>query len=465
LPATLPRAGQVGMDARVLWFTVLLSIAAGILFGLVPAIRGTRSITCQTLKEGGHGATSRRHRVQSALIAAQVAMALVLLTGAGLMIRSLASLWSVDPGFNPDNVVTFNLALPPELMHASPAAIRAALRNFDAGIAATPGVAAESLTWGALPMYAEDDESFWVEGQPRPASQNEMNSMLDYIVGPDYLKVMRIPLLAGRFISPQDDEHSKPVVVVDDVLARTYFPKGDAVGKMIFQGDAAHTYSYEIVGVVGHVKQWGLDTDDKNSVRAQVYFPFMQLSDAALSSVPSNTGVVVRSVGPIGGLAEALRRTSQRINPGEVATDFESMHEVIRASLASRRFAMMLLGTFALLALLLASMGIYGVISYAFSQRTHEIGIRLALGGQRSEVLRLVLGEGARLALFGILLGLAASAVLTRLLSNLLYGVSATDPPTFACVALALAIAALAASYIPARRATKVDPMVALRYE
>jgi predicted permease len=465
LPATLPRASEVGMDARVLWFTVLLSLFGGMLFGLVPAIRGTRRVSYEALKEGGRGATSPRHRAQSALIAAQMAMALVLLAGAGLMIRSLARLWNVNPGFNPDNVVTFNLALAPELMHASPAAIRAALRNFEAGMAATPGVAAESLTWGALPMYTEDDQYFWAEGQPRPASVNQMDIMLDYIVGPDYLKVMRIPLLAGRFISPQDDEHSKKIVVVDEVLAHKYFPGGNAVGKLIYQGDATHTEAFEIVGVVGHVKQWGLDTDDKNSVRAQVYFPFMQLSDAAMSVVPSNTGVVVRSTGPINGFAELLRRASRTINPGEVATGFESMHEVIQTSLASRRFAMMLLGTFAFMAVVLASIGIYGVVSYSVSQRMHEIGVRLALGAQRKDVLRLVLGQGARLTLFGIVLGLVASAGLTRLMSSLLYGVSATDPLTFVGVACLLALAALAACYIPARRAMRVDPMVALRYE
>ena len=465
LPATLPRAAEVTLDARVLFFTLALSLLAGILFGLVPAVRGTRRITYEALKEGGRGATSPRHRAQSVLIAAQVAMALVLLTGAGLMLRSLARLWSVNPGFRPDNVLTFNLALPPQLMHASPAAIRAALRNFDSGIASTPGVAAESLTWGALPMYNEDDQSFWAEGQPRPASENQMDSALDYIVGPGYLDVMRIPLLAGRFFTPQDDENSKGVVVVDEVLARTYFPRGDALGKMIFQTNGAGYDSYEIVGVVGHVKQWGLDTDDKSSVRSQIYFPFMQLSDSAMSVVPSNTGVVVRSAGSIGGFAQSLRAASAKINPGEVSTGFESMHEVIQGSLASRRFAMILLATFAALALLLASMGIYGVISYAVSQRTHEIGVRLALGAQRSAVLRLILGQAARLALLGILLGLAASAALTRLMANLLYGVTPTDPLTFAATTALLLLVALAACYTPARRATRVDPIVALRYE
>src|SRR5579864_5567578 len=269
LPATLPGASEVGIDARVLWFSALLSLCAGILFGLIPAIRTARRSTYDTLKDGARGAVGSRHRTQAVLVTVQVALALVLLTGAGLVIRSLAQLWNVDPGFNPDHVVTFNLALPPPMLHALPAAIRAAYRNIDATIAAIPGVEAESLSWGALPMYMEDDTDFWIAGQPRPASDNEMDGMLDYNVGPDYLKAMRIPLLAGRFFSSSDDERSKSVVVVDEVLARKYFPNGDAIGKVIYRGDQTHAYSYEIIGVVGHVKQWGLDADDKNPLRAE----------------------------------------------------------------------------------------------------------------------------------------------------------------------------------------------------
>jgi predicted permease len=392
-------------------------------------------------------------------------MALVLLTGAGLLIRSLAELWTVNPGFNPDNTYTFNLALPPQMNTAPAASIRAALRRFDAGIAATSGVEAESLTWGAIPMNGEDDTTFWIDGQPRPASDNERIWALNYIVGPDYLKAMRIPLLAGRFFSNRDDEHSPRVAVVDEVLARKYFPNGDAVGKTIHSG--SQDDAYEIVGVVGHVKQWGLDVDDQNSLRAQAYFAFMQMDDSTMALVPSNTEVIVRAAGNITGFMDSIRRTNDRFSKDEVITQVQTMHEIIESSLASQRFAMMLLGAFAALALVLAGIGLYGVIAYVVGQRTNEIGIRMALGAQRGDVLRWVLWQGTQLALAGVVVGLVAAAALTRLLAklSLLFNVSPTDPLTFAAVAGVLLLVATAACWIPARRAARVDPMVALRYE
>ncbi len=466
LPATLPRASEVGMDPRVLWFSLVLSLCAGVLFGLVPALRTARRNTFETLKEGGRGAVGSRHRTQGALVVTQMAMALVLLTGAGLVIRSLSQLWTVDPGFNPDNVLSFQLALSPQMNTASPAAIRVALRNFDEAVAATPGVEAESLYWGALPMYAEDDNTFWVEGQPQPSSQSAMYSALSYTVGPDYLKVMRIPLLAGRFFTAQDDEHSKPVVVVDQVLAQKYFPNGDAVGKVIYQGSVDN--AFEIIGVVGHVKQWGLDTDAQNSLRSQFYFSVRQFPDSIVSLMPSNTGVVMRSSGNILGLMDSIRRASDQLNKDEVISGVVTMHHIIESSLAPRRFAMMLLGSFAALALLLAGIGLYGVTAYAVGQRTHEMGIRMALGAQKRDVFRLVIGQGLRLALVGVAIGAVAALVLVRVLSSfsqLLYGVGQSDPLTLAAVAIVLLAVAFLACYIPARRAMKVDPMVALRYE
>ncbi|MGC1108185.1 MAG: ABC transporter permease [Candidatus Acidiferrales bacterium] len=468
LPATLPRASEVGIDARVLWFSIALSLCAGILFGLLPAIRTARRSTFETLKEGGQGAIGSRHRAQGALVMVQMALALVLLTGAGLLIRSLAQLWNTNPGFNPSNLVTFNLALPPQMNAAPPAAIRAALRNFNATIAAVPGVEAESLSWGALPMYWEDDDSFWVAGQPRPANENQMNGMYDYIVTPDYLKAMGIPLLAGRFFTANDNEHSKPVAVVDEVLARKYFPNGNAVGKVIDQGDQTHTFPFEIIGIVGHVRQSGLDTDAKDSLRAEAYFSFLQMSDSIISLVPSNTAVVVRSSGNILGLMDSIRHASDRLSKDEVLTGFETMHEIIQSSLAPRRFAMMLLGSFAALALVLAGIGLYGVTAYAVGQRTHEMGIRMALGAQKRDVFRLVIGQGLRLAVVGVAIGAAAALILIRVLSSfsqLLYGVGSSDPLTLVIVAIVLLAVAFLACYIPARRAMKVDPMVALRYE
>jgi predicted permease len=397
-----------------------------------------------------------------------MALALVLLAGAGLMIRSLSQLWNVDPGFDPNHILTFNLALPPQMNHAPAAAIRTALRNFDAAISGVPGVEAESLSWGAFPMYSEDDQNFWIAGQPRPTSESRMYSMLDYIVGPDYLKAMRIPLLAGRFLTAGDNEHSKPVVVVDEVLARKYFPNGDAVGEAICQGDKTHTFCFEIIGVVGHVKQWGLDTDSRNSLRAQAYFSFMQMPDYVISLVPSNTSVVVRTKGNVLGLIDSIRSASGRLNKDEVLTSFETMHEIIQSSLAPRRFAMMLLGVFAALALVLAGIGLYGVIAYAVGQRTHEIGIRMALGAHPGEVFRLVIGQGLRLALLGVAIGAAAALLLIRLISSfsrLLYGVGKSDPLTLVAVSMVLLAVALLACYIPARRAVKIDPVAALRQE
>jgi predicted permease len=336
-----------------------------------------------------------------------------------------------------------------------------------------PGVQAESLSWGAFPMYSGDDEDFWIASQPRPASEGDMYHMLDYIVDPHYLKAMQIPLLAGRFFTENDNFNSKLVVVIDEVLAKEYFPKGDAVGRVINQGDATHTASFEIVGVVGHVNQWGLDNDGENSLRAQMYFPFMQLPDFVMKLVPSNTGprptgVVVRSSGNILGLMDSLRAASNRVNKDEVLSGFETMHEIIQSSLASRRFAMMLLGSFAALALILAGIGLYGVISYAVGQRTHEIGIRIALGAHPRDLFRLVIGQGLRVALVGVAIGTAAALILVRFLSTfsqLLYGVSQSDPLTLIAVALVLFAVAFLACYIPARQAMRVDPMVALRHE
>ena len=295
-----------------------------------------------------------------------------------------------------------------------------------------------------------------------------MYGMLDYIVGSDYAKAMHIRLLAGRFFTPDDNEHSRPVVVVDDVLARKYFADKNPVGQSICQGDETHTFPFEIVGVVGHVNQWGLDTDAGNSLRAQVYFPFMQMPDSVMSVVPSNATVVMRLSEDATGFVDSIRRASARLDGEEVVTGFVTMHQIIEGSLAPRRFAMMLLVGFAAIALVLAGIGLYGVISYGVGQRTHEIGIRMALGAHPREVFRLVIGGGLRLALSGVAIGAIAAFVLIRLLtsfSQLLYGVRESDPLTLVAVALMLIGAATLACYIPARRAMRVDPMVALRHE
>jgi putative ABC transport system permease protein len=314
---------------------------------------------------------------------------------------------------------------------------------------------------GASPLQGEDDLFFWLDGQPKPASQSEMNMALVYRVEPGYLRAMGIPLKQGRFFNEQDDERSQRVGVIDEVFAQKYFPNEDPIGKRIHLGDQD---SLQVVGIVGHVYQWSIDSNDQESLQAQLYEPFRQLSDNWMSTA-SGVGVLARYDGLAPGLLNSIRQVVQNQNSQNVISRPQTMNEVIAGSLASHRFMMILLDAFAVVALLLASIGIYGVISYLVGQRTHELGIRLALGAQRRDVLRLVLGHGMKMALGGVALGLVAAVGLTRLMANMLYGVSATDPVTFTIIALLLTMVALIACYLPARRATKVDPLVALRHE
>jgi predicted permease len=461
LPTTLPRATEIRLDTRVLIFTVAISLLTGILAGLAPALKTSGWRLSETLKEGGRGSSSARTRAQGVMVAVEMALALVLLIGAGLMIRSLSALWNVDPGFRPDNVLTFGLSLSPSLRTAGPEAIRANLRQLNDQLSAMPGVRAVSFTAGGIPLQGADDLVFWIDGQPKPASGSEMNSAFVYRVEPGYLAAMGIELKQGRFFSDQDTEKSQPVVVIDEVFARKFFGSANPIGKRIHQGDEE---PQQIVGVVRHVKQWSLDADDRQTLQAQLYEPFRQFPDDAMTRLAAGVGVFVRYDGPTAPF-DSIRRVVQNHNRENVVSQPQTMNEVIAGSLASQRFSMILLDAFAVVALLLASLGLYGVISYLVGQRTHELGIRLALGAQRKNVLLLVLTHGMKMALAGTALGLVAALGLTRLLSKMLYGVSATDPITFAVIAMILVGVALLACLIPARRATKVDPLVALRYE
>jgi putative ABC transport system permease protein len=463
LPRSLPRAQGIGVDGSVLAFAAMVSILAGIFFGLVPALKTSPPSLDTTLKLGGRGLATAHHGTQGTLVVAEMALTLMLLAGAGLMIRTLARLWRVDPGFNPANVLRFDLGLPPSMTASPPEAVRAYLRELHERLISTPEVKAVSLSGGAFPMQFEDDQTFWLAGQPKPRSESQMKWSLDYIVGPDYLKVMDIPLKHGRFFTSLDNQNSPNVVVVDDVLASKYFPGRNPVGRRI---NFAPTYQAEIIGVVGHVKQWGLDADDKNTLRAQIYLPFSQA--ASMKLAPLGVGVVMRSEGASAGVIDAVRRTIRNMNREQVAYDFETMDEIISSSLAMHRVSVILLSVFAGLALLLASVGIYGVVSYSVARRTHEIGLRMALGARKSDVFRMVIGQTLRLAATGLSIGIAAALALTRLLptfSDLLYGVDASDPATFAVASFLLTGVTVLACYIPACRATKVDPMVALRYE
>jgi predicted permease len=462
LPTGLPRADEIGLDARVLLFTLAISLLTGMLSGLAPGLKTSHWRLSETLKEGGRGAGGGRHRAQGTLVAVEMALALVLLIGAGLMIRSLSALWNVDPGFRPDNVLTFGLRFPPSMRAASPEAMRASLRELSDKLSSMPAVRAASFSTGAAPLQSEDDLYFWLDGQSKPASTSEMNMALVYRVEPGYLTAMGIPLKRGRFFTSHDDERSQPVVVIDEVFAQKYFPNADPIGKRVnLGGDQGPV---QIVGMVGHVNQWSLDSDDKFSLQAQLYEPFRQQSGN-----PSGVSVVVRAEGVAGkdgtALFGSIRRVVQSQHSQNVIFGPQTLNEVIADSLARQRFSMTLLNAFAVVALLLASLGLYGVISYLVGQRTHELGIRLALGAQRKDVLRLVLNHGMKMALSGVALGLVAALGLTRLMAQMVYGVSTTDPATFVVIGLLLTTVALLACFVPARRATRVDPLVALRHE
>jgi predicted permease len=462
LPAALPRSNEISLDSRVLLFTIGLSLLAGIIFGLAPALKTSRADLQEILKESGRGGTSARHRLQGVFVAGEIAMALVLLVGAGLMIRSLAALWKVNPGFNPDHAITFNLSMPVNAS-TSAADTRARLRAFDEKIRAIPGVEAVTITLGSRPMKHDSTLPFWREGQPKPANINEMNQAMFYLVESGYQQAMGITLERGRWIRDEDNENSPVAIVIDDVFARTYFPQEDPVGKRV--NLALFGVQAEIVGVAGHVKQWGLDGDAKSAIEAEFFYPFMQLPPNMMPLVAANVAVVLRTTGEPAATVEPVRRMIHQLDPREVIYAVESMDEIVSNSFAARRLSMILLAVFSGLALFLSCLGIYGVVSYAVTQQTREIGVRLALGAQLRDVMRLILGQGAKLSLIGVGIGVAAALLLTRLMATLLFGVSGTDPLTFGAVALILFSVAMLACYIPARRAMRVDPMVALRHE
>jgi predicted permease len=341
--------------------------------------------------------------------------------------------------------------------------IRAALRDVHEKFASAPGVQAVSFSWGALPLSSDDEWLFWIDGQPKPANDNDMNWALNYVVEPDYLKVMGIPLKSGRFFTSQDDERAQRVAVIDEALASKFFPGTDPLGKRLHINNGGDQVA-EIVGVVGHVKQWSLDADEKESLQTQLYTPFMQLPDKAMAQSASGIGVLVRSQNSAS-VFDSVRRASSQMSSEQVVFGAQNMKEIIANSLSERRFSMILLGIFATVALVLASVGIYGVISYVVGQRTQEMGVRIALGAQRGEVLRLVLRQGVAMAALGVGIGLAAAVPLTRLLGSLLFAISAADPLTYSCVIALLLGVSIAACWMPAYRAARMNPVDALRYE
>jgi predicted permease len=474
VPRSVPRAEDIGLDSSVLLFTFGLSLAAGIAFGLIPALRIAKSNVGSALKESGRALAGRRSGAQGAFVVGEMAMALVLLIGAGLMIRTLVRLWHVDAGFDAHNVINFGITPPPSLGTKSADEIRAAYRELHAAISSVPGVEHASFNRGANPMEGDDEVTFWPEGsQPRPVRQGDLPLGLEYVVEPDYLQTMRIPLLRGRFFGEQDNERSAPVAVIDTSFAEKYFPGQDPLGKHIgiFDYDPRVNQrvwrEVTVIGVVGHVNQFGLSADSTQSLHAQMYLPFHQVMNFAFAQMASGATVYVRFHDGLNpeSFFQTIRQKLLKVNRDIITAGNESEQEIVAGSIARERFSMILLATFAGLALLLASIGIYGVLSYIVGRRTQEIGVRMALGAQRSDVLRSVLGDGVRLALLGAAIGVVASLGLTRVMKEMLFGVRPTDPLTFGAVVVLLCAIALMACYVPARRAMRVDPLVALRYE
>jgi predicted permease len=474
VPETVPRAEEIGLHLPVLLFTIFISVLTGIMFGLLPAIRMSRTDISGRLKDSGRAIAGSRSRMQSVLVMGEMAMALVLLIGAGLMCRTLMGLWKVDPGFDPRNVSYFEVTQSPLLVSRPPDAIHATLRQISATLHSVAGVEAVSMHEGALPMESDNERGFLLEGQEPPTQRpKNIQQTLEYTVEPEYLKTMRIPLLRGRFLSDEDNEKAARVVVIDANFAQQYFAGQDPIGKRIrvFELDSDSNQRVltplAIVGVVGHVNQWGLADDASHPLRAQMYRPILQSEKAELKNLAQGFNVFVRSQTPLapGAFFESIRQKLLASNRDMIVYDNESEEEVVARSIASQRFSLILLGAFAGLALLLAGIGIYGVLSYLVGQRTHEIGVRMALGAQRFDVLRMVLQNGARMTLAGTAIGIVAALGLTQLMASMLFGVRPTDPVTFGLVTVVLCGIALFACYLPARRAAKVDPMAALHYE
>jgi len=452
-PQGLPIAVSVRLDAPVLGFAVAVAAFAGLIFGVAPAWQISRMNQFELLKEGGRANSGGRGRQQlrSTLVVAEVALALVLLVGAGLFLRSLAALEDVSPGFQSAGVVTGGLSLPHGRYDTGVkqlAFYQAVLDN----LSATPGVT--SVAAGVpLPFSGNGGSaSFQIDGRPVPPGDPGPHGDIG-AVSSDYFSALRIPIRQGRAFTSLDRTDTQPVAVIDEVLARQYWPGQNPVGQHIRRGNSVPWAT--IVGVVGHVKHSDLAGED---VKGKYYFPLFQMPVPFMS-------FVMRGPGDSGRFSTAMRDAVRAVDPTQPLSQIRLMTDMVNSSLAPRRFVVTVLGVFATMALAMALIGLYGVISYAVTQRTQELGVRMALGAQPAEILRLVLGQGMKLAGLGAMAGLVVSLAMSRLLRGELFHVSAVDPLTFASMAGALIAAALLASYIPARRATRVDPMVALRYE
>jgi putative ABC transport system permease protein len=452
VPQDLPRMSDVSLDGRALAFTAAITLLTGIIFGLVPALQSSKPNLNETMKDAGRGSTEagRRQLIRSTLVVLEVAAALVLLVGAGLLMKSFWQLQKVDPGFNPDNALTLSVVLPKSKYTEEPRQV-AFFQQLMEKVGGLPGVQAVGAS-NVIPLNDDFVLSFEVQGRaPLPPGAGQSTNF--YAVSADYFKAMGISLRRGRLFTEGDTSNSPHVALINETMAKKIFPDEDPIGKRISFGGKNPDW-YEIVGIVGDTKQYGLD----QATTLQTYEPFTQ------QTFPYMT-LVVRTTGDPASFTGAIRGQVLSIDKDQPISGVQTLNHLLSTSIAQQQFSMLLLGIFASVALVLAAVGIYGVLSYAVTQRTHEIGIRMALGAGRGDVLRLVVGHGMLLTFIGVVAGLAAAFALTRLMTTMLYGVSATDPLTFGLIALLLVTIALVACWIPARRATRVDPMIALRYE
>ena len=454
-PQDIPRLNQIGIDGRVLGFSLLVSILTAIIFGLVPALQASKPDLNESLKEGGRGATTgvQGKRVRNALVVAEVAIALVLLIGAGLMIRSFLFLRQVNVGFNPDNLLTMRVQLSGTKYREGQAATNF-FQQLIQRVEALPGVQAAGAVTDIFLSQTPNSTNFSIEGRPEMPPSERVEVPVDTVT-PGYFKAMGMQLMKGRFFEDRDAREAPPVVIINETMARQFWPDEEPLGKRLKYGtlNSQDTWK-EIVGVVADARRTGFD----HEVRPETYLPLAQ-------SPAGGMALVIRTDADPLKLAGTMRAAVWDIDRDQPVFEVKTMDAMLGDMRAQRRLNMLLFAIFAVVALLLASVGIYGIISHSVTQRTHELGVRMALGARTVDVLALVLRQGMGLSLLGIGIGLAAALLLTRVMGSLLYGVSATDPLTFVALAAILAVVALVASYIPARRATKVDPMIALRYE